>query len=124
MLFSHLTPTLPHSPIKTIFFRICPMPCHAHFAPLYLIPLSCTTFIYISASCCCFPPFLRVSSFLSISFFLSSFLQSCICVLSFLVYVCVVMLSWFFSFVIHNVSSFTIKYIFFSQCVLFFVFST
>jgi len=106
MLFSHLTPTLPHSPIKTFFFRICHMPCP--FRPSWSDPF---IMYYIYLHLCFllfFPPFLRISCFLSISLVLSSFLQSCISVLSFPVYALVVMFSWFFSFFIYNVSSFTI----------------
>ena len=112
MIFSHLTPPLLQSPIKTLFFHICHMsrPFRPTWSDLYHIYLHLCFLQF-------FPPFLRLSCFLSISFFPLSFLQSSISVLSFPVYALVVMLSWFFSFFIHNVSSFTITY--FSQCVLF-----
>lgn len=54
--------------------------CHTHFALLDLIPLSCTPFIYISASCCFFSSLLPLSLFsihLSSSF-LSSVLYFCV----------------------------------------------
>jgi hypothetical protein len=78
---------------------ISPLLIWSLYHVIYLLP-----FLLLAV----FSPFLRISSFLSISFFLSAFLQSCISALSFPAYALVLMFSWFFSFFIHNVPGFTI----------------
>ena len=98
-------------------FSFISVTSHVSFTLLDLIPLSCTSFIYVSSSCCFS---FSLSSCFLLSFHLllfSFFLQSCISVSSFPVYFIFVMLSWLFAFFIHNVSSYTNTSC--SQCVLF-----